>query len=194
MSADGSGQRLVAAVLAAGQSTRFGPHNKLLSAYGDEPLVRHSVRACLRAGCDEVLVVLGHQARDVRAALAGLTVSFAVNPNYAQGMASSVACAAQHAARRGAHLLLHLGDMPAVRATTIERLRQVHDGRPDWAVTPTYGGRRGHPVLFGADWLEDLQRLQGDAGAKGLLAAGASRVQAVPCDDSGIGFDVDAPS
>jgi molybdenum cofactor cytidylyltransferase len=59
---------------------------------------------------------------------------------------------------------------------------------------PVFGGRRGHPVGFARDWFEALAGLEGDRGARDVLAAHAAALALVPCDDPGILVDVDVPS
>ena len=79
---------IAAIVLAAGRSTRMGAANKLLADVGGKPMLRHAVEAALASQARPVLVVTGHQADDVRAALAGLDVAFVANPDFALGSAA----------------------------------------------------------------------------------------------------------
>src|SRR5262245_46502411 len=81
---------IAALVLAAGRSTRMGAANKLLADVGGKPMVRHAVEAALASQAHPVLVVTGHQADEVCAALAGLDVAVATNPNFATGLSSSL--------------------------------------------------------------------------------------------------------
>ena len=109
------------AILAAGLSRRMGALNKLVQELDGEPMVRRVAQQALAARCDRVLVVLGHEADMVRAALSGLDVRFIHNPDYQEGLAASV-CAAARAARPGEALMICLGDMPQVDAMVIDRL------------------------------------------------------------------------
>ena len=81
---------IAAIVLAAGRSTRMGAANKLTADIGGKPMVRCVVEAALASAASPVLVVTGHQAADVRAALAGLAVAFVDNPDYAAGLSTSL--------------------------------------------------------------------------------------------------------
>ena len=76
---------IAAIVLAAGRSTRMGGPNKLLADIGGKPMVRRVVEAALASRARPILVVTGHQADSLRAALAGLDVTFVDNPDYAAG-------------------------------------------------------------------------------------------------------------
>jgi molybdenum cofactor cytidylyltransferase len=101
-------------VLAAGASTRMGTQ-KLLLPLGAEPLVRHVVRQVCEAGFDEVLVVAGYQHEQVLAALEGLPVRHALNPDYASGMGSSFRTAVEHLPGSDAAIFA-LADQPFVTA------------------------------------------------------------------------------
>ena len=78
-------------LLAAGRSSRMGPRNKLLETLGGRPIVRIAAEAVIASRCRAVTVVTGHQSEDVRAALAGLRAEFVHNPDYADGLAGSLA-------------------------------------------------------------------------------------------------------
>src|SRR6187200_399930 len=82
--------RIACIVLAAGRSTRMGAANKLLAEVGCKPMVRIVVETALASTARPVLVVTGHQAAEVRAALAGLVITFVDNPDFALGLSSSL--------------------------------------------------------------------------------------------------------
>ena len=90
--------KVTAVLLAAGTSTRMGGVNKLLLPVGGMPLVRRSVETLLRASVGEVVVVLGHEAERVRAAVGALPVRCVVNAAYASGMTSSIQAGVRAAA------------------------------------------------------------------------------------------------
>jgi len=118
---------VAAVVLAAGSSTRMG-RNKLLLDVGGEAVVRRCVRVALTARLDPVLVVLGHEADAVRAALASLPCRFVMNPRHADGMNGS-ACAGIAALPPdvGAAVVL-LADMPFVDVHMISTLMAQRRG------------------------------------------------------------------
>jgi molybdenum cofactor cytidylyltransferase len=90
----------------------------------------------------------------------------------------------------GAFVLL--GDMPAIDPSTPTRLAQALSG-PGGIVAPTFLGRRGHPVLFGATWFPALRALSGDEGARALVESAGARLARIPVEDPGIHLDVDRP-
>ena len=127
---------VVAAILAAGLSRRMGAVNKLVQEVDGIPIVRRVVQHVLASDCARVMVVLGHQADDVRAVLTGLPVEFVENPEYQEGLAASVR-AAVRATTPGEALLICLGDMPKVPDAVINRLIQVYRN--------TFATHRGDP-------------------------------------------------
>lgn len=181
-------------ILAAGRSTRMGGGaSKLLLPWGPDgkPIVA-TVAATLRAaGLQRVVAVLGHQAGPVADALASTGVETVRNPEHERGLSTSIASGVR-AAGDADGWLFALGDMPAVCAPTVRALLDAFAAAASPAIAvPVCGGRRGNPVLFGAAWREELLGLQGDRGAKGLLAAHAGSVVEVPVADEGILADVD---
>lgn len=187
--------RVAAVVLAAGRSSRMGSANKLLAEVGGKPLVAHAVDAALASAAEPVLVVLGHQAGAVRAALAGRPVVFVDNPEHEEGMAASVrhGVAALPADAEGALVLL--GDMPAVTADHLDRLVAAFASDRSRAVcVPSHQGRRGNPVLLGRALFAAVGRLSGDVGAREIIAANPDLVREVEMADAGVLLDVDTPA
>ncbi len=183
---------VAAVILAAGQSTRMGQANKLTEVVDGKPMVAHAVEAARGAGAEPVLLVTGHQADAVtRAAGAGVTPVH--NPNFTDGLASSIrAGIAALPADTGAAVIL-LGDMPAVGGQTVRQLIGAWRGDPDCAIAvPVRDGRRGNPVLFDAGQFPSLGRLTGDVGAKALLADAAQGLVEVPAQGD-VHLDLDTP-
>ena len=181
-----------AIVLAAGLSSRMAPQNKLLLDRGGMPLIRRAVLNLLAASPAETVVVTGHQADQVMKALAGLPVRLVHNPDYREGMGSSLACGARRVSPGAAAALVCLGDVPDISPPTIQRLIECwRSPNSPGICVPTFGGRQGHPVVFDRDFIPALAVLAGDTGAKALLQSHADRVQIVEVDDSGILLDVD---
>lgn len=157
-----------AIVLAAGGSRRLGRPKQLLELQG-EALVRRAARLCLESGFDPVLVVLGSSAAEVEAALAGLTVRCVANPDWPEGMATSIRAGLKALpAGVGAVLLLPC-DQPAVSADLLQRFRRAHAGSPGTTFASAYAGGAGIPALFPGSRFAELAGLRGDRGAKALL-------------------------
>ena len=185
---------IAAIVLAAGRSTRMGAANKLTADIGGEPMVRRVVRAVLSSAAAPVLVVTGHQADDVRAALAGFAVAFVHNPDFAAGLSSSLKAGIGAVPDNCDGALVLLGDMPQISAAHLDRLMAAFaaEGR-SVIVVPTHEKRRGNPVLWPRAHFAEMLRLEGDAGAKRLLTAHADFVREIDLGTDAIFADVDTP-
>jgi len=179
-------------VLAAGRSTRMGVANKLLADVGGRPMVRRVVEAALASGARPVLVVTGHQGAHVRAALGGLEVTFVDNPSYAVGLSSSLKAGIGAVPTDCDGALVLLGDMPLITGLHLDRLIAAFAANAG-IVVPTHEGRRGNPVLWPRARFAALLRLEGDTGAKRLLAAHARELREVDLSTNAIFADVDTP-
>ncbi|CCD94757.1 conserved hypothetical protein [Bradyrhizobium sp. ORS 375] len=189
------GERKVAAiVLAAGRSTRMGGPNKLLAELDGKKLVRTVTEQALASKACEVIVVTGHQAELVEQALSDLRVRFVRNPDFAGGLASSVksGIAALPDGVDGA--VVCLGDMPMVSSDLLDRLIGAFaPDRGNLIVVPVSEGRRGNPVLWSRRFFAELMTLDGDVGARHLIAKHTEAVAEVPVDGDSAFLDIDTP-
>ncbi|MFG1202957.1 molybdopterin-binding/glycosyltransferase family 2 protein [Xanthobacter aminoxidans] len=185
-----------AVILAAGRSSRMGEGiNKLLAEVGGRPVIRRVAEAALASRARPVIVVTGHEHGRVEAALAGLEVSFVHNPDHATGMASSLRAGIAAVPETVAGALVVLGDMPLLAPGLLDRLMAAYapaSGR--LIAAPVEGGQRGHPVLWSRRFFAELAALEGDVGARAILAANAELVAEVPvAAEEGAFLDVDTP-
>lgn len=185
-----------AIVLAAGAGRRFGGR-KLLAPYAGGRLIDAALRAAFVAPVARVTVVTGFDAAAVEAAVrASPAVDTRLNlvfaPEHADGMGASLARAAAEVSNAAAGVFVFLGDMPRVPEAVLRPLTAAVEAGAA-AAAPTFAGRRGHPVLFGAALLVRLRELQGDEGARAVLAGLGERLALVPAPDDGVLFDVDEP-
>jgi molybdenum cofactor cytidylyltransferase len=189
-----------AVVLAAGLSARFRAEggrevSKLVALLDGKPLVRHVAEAALGSRARPVVVVTGHAREAVKAALAGLPVVFADNPDFATGLASSLKAGVAALPSDVAGALVLLGDMPGIDAATLGSLIGAFAARPDaLAAAPVRAGRRGNPVVLSRALFPALARLDGDEGARRLLGeADPRRIVEVAVESDGVTLDIDTP-
>lgn len=177
-------------VLAAGMSRRLKRSKQLLDV-GGKPLVRHVVERCLASRLEMVWVVVGHEADAVRDALAGLDVRIVVNPAYESGQASSLVTGLDAASDGADAVVVALGDQPFIESRVIDKLidaRRDHRARIAMA---SYGGDRGHPVLFGHELFAELRGIEGDRGGREVIRRHRDEVALVPGGSAHVPLDVD---
>lgn len=196
MSAAGKGgSRVHGVLLAAGQSERFGTANKLLAEVDGMTLVRHAADALCESRADGVTVVTGYDEAGLRSALAGLDVAFSHNPDFASGLASSLKCAIRNAPGEADAAMVVLADMPGISSELINSLIDVFDREREKIVFPVNEeGAQGNPVIWPRRFFPDLLELEGDRGAKPLIAKHAAETRAMNVRDSAAFNDVDAPA
>lgn len=181
-----------ALVLAAGASKRLGKPKQLLP-YREGTLLSHAV-ARVHGVFDPVIVVIGAYADRIREVLAeGPAVEIVENPEWEQGMASSIRAGVRYARAMGEWdaLLLTLVDQPLVtRAHLVEMKAKFQAARPE-VVAATYGKTVGVPAIFAGSFLGRLAELQGDRGARSLVGGEDVELVRFPLEEAG--FDVDRP-
>jgi molybdenum cofactor cytidylyltransferase len=189
-----SNRNVAAIILAAGRSTRMGGPNKLLAELGGKPLVRIVTEQALASKAQGVIVVTGHQAEQVEKALQGLKVTFVRNPDFAAGLASSVKAGVAAAPKGADGAVICLGDMPLISAHLIDRLIEAFaPDRGNLIAVPVSDGRRGNPVLWSRRFFNELMTLDGDIGARHLIAKHSEAVAEVPVEGHGAFLDIDTP-
>lgn len=181
---------VIALILAAGRGTRFGSDKRQARLADGRTLLAASV-ARARAVFDEVHVVL--RPEDDPAAL-GLPDDCPVIrcADADLGMGHSLAAGVRGlSTARGRAVAVMLGDMPWLAEATLRQLVAQADAQH--ILFPLHHGLRGHPVIFGRDFWPELQYLQGDEGARSVLAAHREAWRVLEVDDPGVVLDVDTP-
>jgi molybdenum cofactor cytidylyltransferase len=188
------GRRQAAIVLAAGRSTRMGGPNKLVAEISGRPLVRIAAEAALASRARPVIVVTGHQRERVEAALSGLDVLLVHNPDYAGGLSTSLKAGVAVVPREADGAIVCLGDMPQVDARLIDRLLGAFDPEKGaLVVVPTIDGKRGNPVVWSRRFFPELAAIDGDVGARHLIASYPEAVTEVAVTGQAAFVDVDTP-
>jgi molybdenum cofactor cytidylyltransferase len=183
---------VAAVVLAAGRATRMGG-GKLALPVGGRPMVQRVVDAALGSRASSTILVVGNEADEVLAAVAGRPVTVVVNPDYEDGMSTSLRAGlgAVDPAVDGALVLL--GDQPFVSSALLDALidRFARCGKP--VVRPSAGGRPGNPVLFSATLFPEIARERGDVGGRHVVERRPDEVCLVAVDDPHELVDIDSP-
>ena len=191
--------KVAAIILAAGRSTRMGGPNKMLAEANGQPLVVHAVKAAIASQAVEVVVVLGHMAEQVKAVIdkavpANGKLRFVINPDFAEGLSTSVRTGITALGKDIDATIVQLGDMPGVNAALLDRLMAAFspvEGRS--ICVPTVGGKRGNPVLWDRRFFPEIAQVSGDTGAKHLIGEHADLVCEVEMMGEAAITDIDTP-
>ncbi len=187
-------KRIACIVLAAGQSSRMGPNNKLTEDLGGRPVVRHTVEAALASRARPIVVVTGHHRDAVESALSSLDVQFVHNADYASGMAGSLKAALSALADGLDGAIVALGDMPEVSAAHLDRMIAAFEPKEGRSIiVPVHAGRRGNPVLWDAQLFDEMQAVTGDVGARQVMAAHPEAIVEIDLQTAAIHTDLDTP-
>lgn len=177
-------------VLAAGGSSRFGTPKQLLPWNGIS-LVRHVVLTGLKAGLDPVVVVVGSSASEVRQSVYNLPVRIVNNPDWDDGMSSSIKAGLGGLSDDVGGAVFLQCDQPQIPYTLIRKLVEVHETTLHPIIAPQVDELRGNPVLFDAITFSELLKLTGDIGGRALFAD--HPVEWVTWHDPNILLDIDTP-
>lgn len=179
--------KVAAIILAAGGSTRMG-HPKQLLKLGEERLLERAVRVAEEAGCAPVVVVLGASAEVILAECSLDNAAVVINPDWLEGMASSIRRGVQQVSGACDAAVLMVCDQPAVTSDHLRKLAgRCTDRWSGGAVASSYAGRRGVPACFPASHFSELLMLCGDSGARRLLESSPA------IDLAGGELDIDTP-
>ena len=184
--------RLGIVVLAAGFGRRYGVGNKLHQALNGRPMLAWTFDSLSHLRAKTAIAVVAPD--DALANSLALDAGFTPVPNPARatGMGGSIACGMRALSDEFDAVLIALGDMPRVAHSSLNALLAAFSAT-DQIVVPSFEGRRGHPVLFGARHFAALRQLGGDTGAREILKQHAALVREVPVNDPGVLLDVDTP-
>ena len=184
-----------ALILAAGQSKRMGQENKLFLPLGGEALLVKLVKSVCDSDVSQVLVIVGHEAEQVRVELNNLPVSFVYNPNFSEGMTTSIKSGIKKVSQDCDGFLICLADMPFVSTTEIDKLifAYAHNRKKGGKiiVVPVFRGQRGNPVLFSRDFQNDILKHEKNSGCKGIINNHSESVMEIEMDNDNILLDVD---
>ncbi len=197
-------QRSTAAIiLAAGSSSRMGAgRHKLLLPLNERPVLAHVIEAALESQARPIIVVLGHQAEQVRAQLTHYSmdsvITYVENPDYLQGMSTSMRVGLTYLQNQmNAEIanvdsaLILLGDQPLVTARMLDTLVDTWHmtGKP--IVAPLYAGKRGNPTLFAESLFPELLQVPGDEGGRSVVERHRQELATVELGDAVANYDVD---
>jgi molybdenum cofactor cytidylyltransferase len=185
------GPRIAALLLAAGKSSRMGS-NKMLEEIDGRPMVARTAQRLLSSHARPIVAVLGNQADAVDAALGKLPVERVRNPDYTDGLSTSLKCGLAALPGNIDGAVVCLGDMPLIAGRDIDRLIAAFNPLEGRAiVVPTRRGQRGNPLLWSRQFFPEMMALSGDSGARRLIDEHADLVAEIEMDTDSVLIDID---
>ncbi|WP_120498492.1 NTP transferase domain-containing protein [Kiloniella sp. EL199] len=186
--------KVTAILLAAGQSRRMGPENKLLQEWHGKPLVKWVADNIDESKVGHTIVVTGHEAGLVVESLQSNDVEYVHNPDFSEGLSTSLIKGLMAVPADSDAVLICLGDMPSIHSTQLNQLIKSYDPENGAAIcVPTFEGKRGNPVLWSRSFIPEMLNLKGDSGARHLLGNYPGDLQEVPMENTSVLSDIDTP-
>jgi len=184
-----------AVLLAAGAGARLGGRPKALLELGGVPLILRQLIALSGAGVDEVVVVLGHHADAVEAAVRAFPITLVHNPAPDDGQASSVRTGLRALSPRIDAVIVALADQPLIDAQDMVALIGAYKKRPEGTamVVPRIAGEPGNPVIFDAALREAWLDGGANLACRQWRQANPERVHWLDTDNRRYKLDIDTP-
>ena len=185
---------LCAIIPAAGQSKRMGAKKPLLP-YAGQPLINHII-AQLQPAADQIYVVANDP--EIAATLTRITgvppvPTHIKNPDPQADMLSSIRCALKALPTHCTQILVAPADHPAITTALVTQMIQAFDKKSHTIIVPTHAGQRGHPLLFSAQYRNEILTHFDGQGLRALLQAHPDQVLELPTDDPAVIEDLDHP-
>ncbi len=182
--------RVAAILLAAGRSRRMGAFKPLLP-FGERTVIESCIENLREGGVEEIVVVLGHRADEIRERLAHLPVCFAINADAESEMSVSIARGVEQVSHDITAILVALADQPAIAPAVIRFLIEEHLRTGARLIVPEYEGRGGHPVLIASELRDELMHLEAERGLRALFDAHREEVLRVAVTCADVARDMD---
>jgi molybdenum cofactor cytidylyltransferase len=185
---------IVAVILSAGESSRMGRPKALLPIDG-QTFVERIVTTLKRTSVGKVVVVLGHDADEMKRRIEDLPVEIVVNPDYKLGQLSSLQAAVRYLQMDVScdGILVHLVDHPYINSALVDLMIQRFYETKKLILVPRCRGKRGHPVIFSRELFAELLAAPMDQGAKAVVNAHRDETLEIETEDEGITLDIDTP-
>lgn len=177
-----------AVILAAGASSRMGNPKQLL-VWENHTLLEHAVSSVRSVFDERGVVVLGAHAETIRTSVDLDGIEVIVNPDWQEGIASSIRAGVRALPASASAALILLCDQPLIGAEQIRMLLNAWQSEPSRIVAADYHNGAGVPALFPAEFFGQLLELEGDRGAKRLLMKFETSLLKIPLPEAGLDID-----
>jgi molybdenum cofactor cytidylyltransferase len=188
-----SNENIAAIILAAGYSSRMGDFKPLLQL-GDYKAIEHAVRCFQQAGIGDVQVVTGYRAAEVAAVVKPMGAGVVCNPDFDQGMFTSIQAGVRELAPGTQAFFLLPVDIPLVNHKTIEKIINYSHVYQYGIIYPVFQGKRGHPPLISTGYKDEILQGAAQGGLRGILTLHEHDAFNIEVDDETVLLDMDTPS
>ena len=178
-----------AILLAAGLSKRMG-RPKLLLPFGGSTILGQTIDNLVSSQVDELVLVLGARAPEVRRAVGDRLLRTVVNPGYRRGMSASLICGLKQVSRRAKWVMVALADQPLIDTATYNQLARAALGSEKGVVVPVYRGKRGNPIILSTAYRGELMSLEGDVGGREVVSRHPEDVLEVAVNCEGVVINI----
>ena len=178
-----------AMILAAGESKRMGKP-KLLLPFGEKTMIETVIDRVIQSKVEKILVVLGSNREKIEKKIGNLPLEIAVNPDFKEGMLSSVQRGLEALPEEAQAVLVFLGDQPSIPSEVIDSVIDAFRKTGKGIVLPVYKGERGHPVLIDMKYRHEVENLNPEVGLRELVYGQPDDILEVEVDDAGILRDI----
>lgn len=176
-------------ILAAGESKRMGKP-KLLLPFGEKTMIETVIDRVIQSKVEKILVVLGSNREKIEKKIGNLPLEIAVNPDFKEGMLSSVQRGLEALPEEAQAVLVFLGDQPSIPSEVIDSVINAFRKTGKGIVLPVYKGERGHPVLIDMKYRHEVENLNPEVGLRELVYGQPDDILEVEVDDAGILRDI----
>lgn len=185
---------IVAVVLSAGESSRMGRPKALLPIDG-QTFIEKIVAALKQTKVGKIIVILGHNARELQSKISHLPVEILINTDYKLGQLSSLQLAVRNlqADLECDGMLVHLVDHPYLAPALVEEMIRRFYETKKRIIVPKFHGKRGHPVIFSNALFDEILSAPMEEGAKAVVNAHRAETLEIETEEEGIAVDIDTP-
>lgn len=179
-----------AIILAAGESKRMGKP-KLLLPFGAKTIIETVIDSVIKSDIDEVMVVLGSNAENIAEKIRNYPLITTVNPNFRDGMLSSIQWGFEAITEDTKAVLIMLGDQPLIPSSVINRIIEAYGQTGKGIILPVYNKRRGHPILIALKYRAEIKQINPNTGLRALIHNHTEDILEIDVNAPGILKDID---
>jgi molybdenum cofactor cytidylyltransferase len=185
---------IVAVILSAGESRRMGRPKALLPIDG-QTFIERIVAALKQTKVGKIIVILGHNARELQSKISHLPVEILINTDYKLGQLSSLQLAVRNLQSDldCDGMLVHLVDHPYLAPALVEEMIRRFYETKKRIIVPKFHGKRGHPVIFSNALFDEILSAPMEEGAKAVVNAHRAETLEIETEEEGIAVDIDTP-